>query len=1693
MDDAAAHIRALAAGNRPPLPAVPRRLEGARASTSMYTLPALPRIWSDLRDTCTAPPDDCGAASTLVRHADAVHPHEPEMQVQLLDAVSNILSESPFDADKAAAHLAELLGFEQLELVSALVASPAATIAALQRRARDRPSDGLSVAPPSNLPQGYGDGPRYPNVFASGEGGSMLNAFGSRFTLPVGTTRVQESYFEEVTTPPSRALPFRTGERLVPKDEMDPLCQGAFKNYSTLNRLQSAVYPTAYGSNDNMLVCAPTGAGKTDVAMLTVLRCVSRHATIAPGDIRVRKNEFKIVYVAPMKALVSEIVAKFSKRLGYLGLRVRELTGDMQLTRREMAETQMIVTTPEKWDVVTRKPTGNGELALMVRLLIIDEVHLLHEARGAVIETLVARTQRLVESTQSMIRIVGLSATLPNYVDVAEFLGVNPYRGLYYFGGAFRPVPLEQHFIGVRGKSGSSVARGNLDRVVFEKVLELVEGGHPAMIFVHTRKDTVRSAEALIELGKDDHLSEMLTADRDEARFERDVSQSRNRELRELYRHGIGIHHAGMLRGDRDLSERMFASGATRVLCCTATLAWGVNLPAYAVIIKGTDVYDADAGRTVDLSILDVLQIFGRAGRPQYEDVGVSYICTGNDKLSHYIDAITSAHPIESSFLGGLIDALNAEVSLGSVSSVPDGISWLGYTYLYTRMKRAPLVYGVDYDELASDPALAARRREWITGAARVLREHSMVTFDEASGTIRPTSTGRIAARYYLGYRTIGVFNERLRNSLREADGLDLMSRAADFGNVPLRESEEDELDMLLERVPCQVPGGSKTAPGKVNILLQAHISRLALEDFALVSDSRYVTQNAGRVLRALFELSLDRGHAAAASAFLSLTKAAEHCIWPFEHPLRQVKTLNTDAVHRIAQYADELEVTQIRALSVAQLAKLLHSSEREATAVSSAAVSFPCVILRARVRPTGPTLARIDVQLRRDFEWDERLHGSVLPLVVWVEDALQRTVHVRTVDLRNTPQATGGPADAQADVAFTVDVPLHEPALRTASEASYAVVWASESWLGADGSVTLETDDVRVPASSPHTPLLELPVLSLATCMPDELVAAYRREHVTAWNAIQTQLFHSVAHSHANVLLCAPPGSGKRTVVEQIIWAGPCVFVYPTDAQAHAAVRRINTLCKHRGWENVAELLADKGAATVQVATPSAILRLAAQGRLGAAVGGSSALVFCDLHMLSAEYELAVMQLLDSEPKARRIGTAGSLVAASTLAAWLGVSERHTHSFTPQDQPFPVTLAVEPVDIPPSSALVRTLMKPAFERLRTHISYGPAVLVAPTREQCSVAASELVSRIATDVGLGDASIAPLASDELETLVARVRTPELGNLLRQGVALWHFGIPPVDRALVCECFDIGAVRIAICARDAIALLPFQAQFVAVLGAGGSAEYTTSELLHLQSLAGHANSNVPGECVIYALASHAQGLRRELTSPLALESSLGECDAHPHAVAALMRQFTHGPQDRGLLVQWLSQSFFAVRVVANPWFYGVPAERVPGSDDLSAARLSALADELIELAASLGFITGDSKLHTTHLGSQAARRHGAIEKLVGLAERGGWWHDVPPYVLRTLECSDAADATITDTLKARVPAPQLAAVGYSDDAQGGLMRLVYASWVAGAGDVSAPRRIVEALVRAGGGSTAALYARERDALLLSLTTNQGSRQ
>ena len=98
--------------------------------------------------------------------------------------------------------------------------------------------------------------------------------------LPANATREQDKRREEVVIPPPNRRPPMTNERLILVNELNPIGRLAFGGYKSLNRIQSIVYPAAYSSNDNLLVCAPTGAGKTNIAMLCVLRTIEQVGSI---------------------------------------------------------------------------------------------------------------------------------------------------------------------------------------------------------------------------------------------------------------------------------------------------------------------------------------------------------------------------------------------------------------------------------------------------------------------------------------------------------------------------------------------------------------------------------------------------------------------------------------------------------------------------------------------------------------------------------------------------------------------------------------------------------------------------------------------------------------------------------------------------------------------------------------------------------------------------------------------------------------------------------------------------------------------------------------------------------------------------------------------------------------------------------------------------------------------------------------------------------------------------------------------------------------------------------------------------------------------------------------------------------------------------------------------------------------------
>lgn len=213
-------------------------------------------------------------------------------------------------------------------------------------------------------------------------------------------------------------------------------------------------------------------------------------------------------------------------------------------------------------------------------------------------------------------------------------------------------------------------------------------------------------------------------------------------------------------------------------------------MPAHAVVIKGTEVYDSKKGSFVDISMLDILQIFGRAGRPQYDKSGEAFIITSHDKLANYLQLLTRQSPIESQFLNSLTDNLNAEICLGSVTNVSEGAKWLSYTYLHVRMKFNPLNYGITYKTMERDPGLQAHREDLIRIAARQLDKARMLRFDEATSTFHPTDLGRTASHYYIKYDTIEIINKKLKEDLSDKEILALISECSEFQQLKVLKSD---------------------------------------------------------------------------------------------------------------------------------------------------------------------------------------------------------------------------------------------------------------------------------------------------------------------------------------------------------------------------------------------------------------------------------------------------------------------------------------------------------------------------------------------------------------------------------------------------------------------------------------------------------------------------------------------------------------------------------------------------------------------------------------------------------------------------------------------------------------------------------------------------------------------------------------
>ncbi|KAI9364131.1 P-loop containing nucleoside triphosphate hydrolase protein [Pilaira anomala] len=264
------------------------------------------------------------------------------------------------------------------------------------------------------------------------------------------------------------SFPVVANTKLRPIGEIPSPYNSVFK-FGVFNVIQSKCLNDTFYENNNLVISAPTGSGKTVLMELAIIRTLLNH-----GD------NSKIIYMAPTKSLCSERAKDWEEKFRPFGIECKEFTGDTHFVSvASIRKTSIIITTPEKWDSMTRRWIDNKQLMQLINLFLIDEVHILNEKRGACLEACVSRMQTMGHD----LRYIAVSATVPNVQDIATWLKAKPIT----FSEEYRPIKLERFVYGYPLNEANMFL---FDRKLDWKLLDMIEkhsNAKPVLIFCSTR------------------------------------------------------------------------------------------------------------------------------------------------------------------------------------------------------------------------------------------------------------------------------------------------------------------------------------------------------------------------------------------------------------------------------------------------------------------------------------------------------------------------------------------------------------------------------------------------------------------------------------------------------------------------------------------------------------------------------------------------------------------------------------------------------------------------------------------------------------------------------------------------------------------------------------------------------------------------------------------------------------------------------------------------------------------------------------------------------------------------------------------------------------------------------------------------------------------------------------------------------
>jgi ATP-dependent DNA helicase HFM1/MER3 len=804
------------------------------------------------------------------------------------------------------------------------------------------------------------------------------------------------------------AAPICQGIQLVPVATLPDRLRTVFP-YPTFNAVQSKCFDTVFGSNDNFVLASPTGSGKTVILELAICRAVATNAT----------GQYKVVYQAPTKALCSERQRDWAAKFTPIGLKCAELTGDSDASDvRNVQSANIIITTPEKWDSITRKWKDHEKLMRLIKVFLIDEVHILKEDRGAVLEAVVSR----MKSIGTDVRFVALSATVPNFGDVATWLGKSSSQPYIQapnekFGEEFRPVKLRKHVCGYASNTSNEFGfEKTLDGKLPEVIAKFSEG-KPIMIFCATRASCLNTAKLIARW--------WISRPGNDRKWTPPSKQVTvlNKDLRETVASGVAFHHAGLDSDDRMQVEREFLGHNISVICCTSTLAVGVNLPCHLVIIKNTVTY-TDEGLQ-EYSDLEIMQMLGRAGRPQFDNTAVAVIMTRQTKARRYEMMVTGLDLLESKLHFNLVDHMNAEIGLGTIRDLASARKWLKGTFLYIRLQQNPNHYKLEGAK--SGQEIEEQVDDICSRNIALLREHTLVSDDEY---FRCTEFGHAMARYYVHFETMRVFMGIqskatpseivsghhcvafvMRLTRFSIFQLSAIAQASEFSRLRFRAGEKP-MYKLLNKSPSirfSIPVNLDLPAHKVSLIIQSVLGsadltwdgELAKHKSQYIMETQIVFKHISSLIRCVIDCQICLGDSVSIHSALMLERSLGSRVWD-DSPLqmKQIESIGVVGVRKFVN-AGIRTLEDLETCEPHRIEALIGRNPPYGMKVLETVRTFPKLRVSLHVQPSSiiKCADRVKIQVKADIGFinetlPQRFAGKLVYVCLLAETSDGRKIH---------------------------------------------------------------------------------------------------------------------------------------------------------------------------------------------------------------------------------------------------------------------------------------------------------------------------------------------------------------------------------------------------------------------------------------------------------------------------------------------------------------------------------------------------------------------------------------------------------------------------------------------------------------------------------------------------------------------------